>query len=292
MQKARPNGIVPAYPSGLFGGRGQKFRKMIHSTAIVHPKAKLGPGVRVGPFAVIDEGVELGANCVVGPQVYMTGLVTAGADNAFHAGCVIGDSPQDLKYKNEPTRLRIGDRNVFREHVTVHRSNKTAEDTVIGSRNFFMQHAHVAHNCVVGDDTIIAGGALLAGHAVVQDRAFVSGNCLVHQFCRVGTLAMMQGGAAISKDLPPFCVALRENEMCGLNVIGLRRAGITAEQRLELKKIYQALFRGGNRLRTAIEETRKLFSSAPAKILIDFVEEAKRGVVADVGVASVESASF
>jgi UDP-N-acetylglucosamine acyltransferase len=258
---------------------------MIHPSAIVHPGAKLDATVRVGPCAVIDEGVELGANCVVGPYVYLTGLTKIGPGNVFHAGCVIGDAPQDLKYKNEPTRLRIGDNNVFREHVTIHRSNKTTEDTVIGSRNFLMQHSHVAHNCVIGDDIILAGGALLAGHVIVQDRAFVSGNCLVHQFCRIGTLAMMQGGAAISKDLPPFCVAMEENQMCGLNVLGLRRAGISAGQRLELKKIYHSLFRGGTHFRAALAEAKKSFSSAPAKTLLDFLADAKRGVCSDVGKA-------
>ncbi len=262
---------------------------MIHPTAIIHPRAKLDSTVRVAPYAVIDEGVELGANCVVGPHVYLTGLTQIAAGNVFHAGCVIGDAPQDLKYANEPTRLRIGEKNVFREHVTVHRSNKTAEDTVIGSRNFLMQHSHVAHNCVIGNDIIIAGGALLAGHVTVQDRAFISGNCLVHQFCRVGTLAMMRGGSAISKDLPPFCVSLNDNEMCGLNIVGLRRAGFTPEQRLELKKIYQILFRGGKNLRTAIEEAGKLFTSATARVLLDFVTGAKRGVVADVGDAPEET---
>jgi UDP-N-acetylglucosamine acyltransferase len=263
---------------------------MIHPTAIIHPKAKLDATVRVGPYAVIDEGVELGANCVIGPHVYLTGLTKIGAGNAFHAGCVIGDAPQDLKYKNEPTGVRIGENNVFREHVTVHRSNKTAEDTMIGSRNFIMQHSHVAHNCLIGDDVIIAGGALLAGHAVVQDRAFVSGNCLIHQFCRVGTLAMMQGGSAISKDLPPFCVALEENQMCGLNVVGLRRAGLSPEQRLELKKIYHLLFRGGKNFRAALAEAKKSFSSAPAKVLLDFVSSAKRGICSDVGKASEKNA--
>ncbi len=262
---------------------------MIHPSAIVHPKAKLDSTVHVGPCAVIDEGVELDANCIVGPHVYLTGLTKIGAGNVFHAGCVIGDAPQDLKYKNEPTRLRIGDNNVFREHVTIHRSNKTAEDTVIGSRNFFMQHSHVAHNCVIGDDAVIAGGALLAGHVAVHDRAFVSGNCLVHQFCRVGTLAMMQGGSAISKDLPPFCVALKDNEMCGLNVVGLRRAGFSAAQRLELKKVYHLLFRGGKNFRAAFAEAQKSFSSPAAKVLLDFVAVAKRGICADVGKAPVKN---
>jgi UDP-N-acetylglucosamine acyltransferase len=258
---------------------------MIHPTAVIHPKAKLDSTVQVAPHAVIDEGVELGPNCVVGPNVYVTGLTKIGAGNVFHAGAVIGDAPQDLKYKNEPTGLRIGDNNVFREHVTIHRSNKTAENTVIGSRNFFMQHSHVAHNCLVGNDTIIAGGALLAGHVVVQDRVFVSGNCLVHQFCRIGTLAMMQGGAAISKDLPPFCITpyAKGNWMCGLNTIGLRRAGFSGEQRLELKKAYQILFRNEKNLREALAEAQKRFTSAPARILVDFVAEARRGVCSDIG---------
>jgi UDP-N-acetylglucosamine acyltransferase len=256
---------------------------MIHPTAIIHPQAKLDATVQVGPFAVIDAGVELGAGCVVGPHVYLTGETKIGAGNRFHAGCVIGDAPQDLKYKNEPTRLRIGDDNVFREHVTVHRSNKTAEDTVIGSHNFFMANSHVAHNCAVGDHVILANGALLGGHAVVQDRAFISGNCLVHQFTRVGALAIMQGGAAISQDLPPFTIAQRENEICGLNVVGLRRAGFTAEQRLELKRLYHLLFRRGKNLREALAAARKNFNGTTAKILLDFVAAAKRGVCSDSG---------
>jgi UDP-N-acetylglucosamine acyltransferase len=256
---------------------------MIHPTAIIHPKAKLDSTVQVGPYAVIDEGVELGAQCIVGPQVYLTGLTSIGARNRFHAGAVIGDAPQDLKYHGEPTRLRIGEDNVFREHVTVHRSNKTAEDTVIGSHNFFMQHSHVAHNCIIGNQMVLAGGALLAGHVTVADRAFISGNCLLHQFTRVGTLAMMQGGSAISQDLPPFTIAQRENEICGLNMVGLRRAGFSTEQRLELKKLYHALFRSGQNLRHAVAEARKGFSGQASKVMLDFLEGSKRGVCSDLG---------
>jgi UDP-N-acetylglucosamine acyltransferase len=259
---------------------------MIHPTAIIHPKAKLDASVEIGPYAVIDEGVELGTHCVVGPHVYLTGLTTIGAHNHFHAGCVIGDAPQDLKYDGTPTRLRIGDHSVFREHVTVHRSTKPDAETIIGSHNFLMAGAHVAHNCVVGDHVILANGALLGGHAMVQDRAFISGNCCVHQFCRVGTLALMQGGSILSQDLPPFTVALRLNEMCGLNVVGLRRAGFTAEQRMELKRLYHLLFRGGKNLGAAITEAQKKFTSVPAKALLDFIAEAKRGVCADVGHAT------
>jgi len=259
---------------------------MIHPTAIVHPRAKLDPTISVGPYTVIDEDVEVAAHCVVGPQVYLTGLTTIGAHNIFHAGCVIGGAPQDLKYRGEPTRLRIGEHNVFREHCTAHRSNRPDADTVIGSHNFLMANTHVGHNCVVGDRVIVANGALLGGHVEVADRAFISGNCLVHQFCRVGTLALMQGGAAVSQDLPPFTVVRRVNELCGLNVIGLRRAGFSTEQRLELKRLYRALFRSGNNLRAAVEAARKEFTSAAAKNLLDFVTGTKRGVCSVVGAAA------
>ncbi|HEU6448792.1 MAG TPA: acyl-ACP--UDP-N-acetylglucosamine O-acyltransferase [Verrucomicrobiae bacterium] len=257
---------------------------MIHPAASVHPKATVDPTARVAAFAVIDENVELGANCVVGPHVHLTGHTKIGANNSFHSGCVIGDAPQDLKYKGEPTRLIIGDGNVFREHVTVHRSNKLEEATVIGSNNFFMANSHIGHNCHIGNHVIIVNGALLAGHVTVQDRAFISGNCLIHQFTRIGTLAMMQGGAGVGQDLPPFTIAVQEdtNAISGLNMVGLRRAGFTAEQRLELKRLYQLLFRSGKNLRAAIDEAKKKFTGAAAKTMLDFVAEAKRGVCADI----------
>lgn len=256
---------------------------MIHPTALVHPGAQLDPRARIGPYAVIDEHVRLGPGCEVGPHVYLTGHTDIGANNVFHAGCVIGDAPQDLKYRDAPTRLRIGEGNVFREHVTVHRANTVEEDTVIGGHNFLMAHCHVGHNARLGDRVIVANGALLAGHVTVADRAFISGNCLVHQFVRVGTLALMQGGSAISQDLPPYCVARGDNGICGLNTIGLRRAGFTSEQRLELKRLYHALFRSGAKLRDAVAAARAEFSSGPARVLLDFVAASQRGVCADVG---------
>lgn len=259
---------------------------MIHPTAIIHPQAKLDATVQVGPYAVIDEDVVLGAHCIVGPHAYLTGVTKIGSHNQFHAGCVIGDAPQDLKYKGEPTRVRIGDHNIFHEHVTVHRATKTDGETVIGSHNFLMVNCHVGHNCQLGDHIIIANGALLGGHVTVSDRAFISGNCLVHQFVRVGALAIMQGGSAISKDLPPFTVARGDNGICGLNAVGLRRAGFTAEQRLELKKLYHALFRSGKNLGAAVAVAQKEFTSPTAKTMLGFVAGAKRGVCRDTGRAS------
>jgi UDP-N-acetylglucosamine acyltransferase len=238
---------------------------MIHPTAIIHPKAELDSTVHVGPYAVIDGGVKLGANCIVGPHVYL-----------------IGDEPVDFKYKGEPTRLRIGDYNLFREHVTVNCSNTPEGETIVGSHNFLTPHCHVGHNVVVGDHVILGGSAMVAGHAVVQNGAFISGNCLVHQFCRVGTLALMQGGSGISQDLPPFTMARRMNEICGLNIVGLRRAGFTAEQRLELKRLYHVLFRSGKNLRAAYAEAQKNFTSDTARTMLDFIASTKRGVCTDV----------
>jgi UDP-N-acetylglucosamine acyltransferase len=256
---------------------------MIHPTAIIDPKAQLDPSVDVGPYSVIDGHVTLGPGCRVGPHVYLTGHTRVGANNRFYAGCVVGEAPQDVKYKDEPTELRLGDNNLVREGATVHRSAKLGEATIIGSNNFLMVNSHVGHNVIMGDHVILANGALLAGHVEVADRVFISGNCLVHQFVRIGTLAIMQGGSAISKDLPPYTVARGDNGICGLNVIGLRRAGLSADERLELKKLYHKLFRSGENLSTAVAQARRKFTSAPAKILLNFIASAKRGVCRGVG---------
>lgn len=256
----------------------------IHPTAVIDPRARLHPSVEVGPLAVIDAGVEIGEGCRVGAHVHLTGCTQVGARNYFDTGCVIGGLPQDLRFKGGPTRLRIGDDNTFREHVTVHCANKTEDDTVVGSGNLFMAHCHVGHNSHIGNHVIIANGALLGGHVEVQDRAFISGNCLVHQFARVGRLALMQGGSAISKDLPPFCIARGDNGICGLNVVGLRRAGLDAPSRLELRRIYLALFRrSGRGLQEALEEAEALAQSDWGKVLVAFVRSSRRGVINERG---------
>lgn len=251
---------------------------MIHQTAVIHPKAELHSTVVVGPYAVIDENVRIGPNCRIGAHVHITGATILGAANQIFTGAVLGEAPQDLKYAGEPTRLILGDRNVVREHVTIHRSTNLAEETRVGSNNLLMAHCHLGHNVRVGDGAIIANGALLGGYASVDDRAFISGNCLVHQFVRVGTLSLMQGGSAISKDLPPFTIARGDNAICGLNVIGLRRAGYAAEQRHELKHLYHLLFRGPKHLSHALIEADKKTWSEAARRLITFIRESKRGV--------------
>lgn len=254
---------------------------MIHPTAVIHPSAQLHPSANVGPYSVIDEGVVLGADCIVGPHVHLTGHTTIGAGNRFHASCVIGDAPQDLKYAGAPTRLRVGDRNVFREHVTIHRSNSLEEDTTIGSDCLFMVASHVGHNSHVGNHVIMANASGLGGHVNVEDRVFIGGNSFVHQFCRIGTLAMMQGNAGISADLPPYCVVHQINVLAGLNTIGLRRAGISSADRLELRRVYHLLFRSGKRFADALAEARTLAQGEASKTLIEFVAKGtKRGYCA------------
>ncbi|MGI8966255.1 MAG: acyl-ACP--UDP-N-acetylglucosamine O-acyltransferase [Limisphaerales bacterium] len=256
---------------------------MIHKTALIHPHAKIDSSASVGPYAVIDENVIVGANCKIGPHVYLTGKTTIGKNNIFHASAVIGDAPQDLKYKDEPTGLRIGDGNIFREHVTIHRSNKLDEETVIGAENFFMASSHVGHNCQMGNKNVMANGAMLGGHVTVGDGIFFGGNCGVHQFVRIGNLALLQGNSGASKDVPPFAILRDINILCGLNVVGMRRAGMTSAQRLELKKLYHALFRSGKNLKMALAEANENFTSAVARLLLDFVAQSKRGVCLEEG---------
>jgi len=262
---------------------------MIHPTAIVDPRAHLDPSVEVGPFAVIDGDVSIGPDCRIGPYVYLTGHTTIGTGNRFYAGCVIGEAPQDVKYKDEPARLEIGGHNLFREGFTAHRSAVIGEATVIGSHNFLMVNSHVGHNVRLGNHVILVNGALLAGHVEVGDRAFISGNCMVHQFTRVGTLSLMQGGAGISKDLPPFTIARGANGLCGLNIIGLRRAGFTAAERLELKQLYQQLFRARGKFSAALAAAQKNFTSPHARTLLDFAASSKRGLCLDSGAPENES---
>lgn len=251
----------------------------IHRTAVVDPRARIHPTVEVGAYAVIDGDVELGEGCRVGVHVHLTGRLVAGARNVFDTGAVIGGAPQDLKFRGGLTGIRIGADNVFREHVTVHRSNRPEEDTVIGSGNLLMAHCHVGHNSRLGDRVIIANGALLGGHVEVEDRAFISGNCLIHQFARVGTLSLMQGGSAISKDLAPYCVARGDNGVCGLNIVGLRRAGLDAEVRRELRGIYRELFRSGRAYREALSSVESLVRSEWGRRFLEFARTTRRGLV-------------
>jgi UDP-N-acetylglucosamine acyltransferase len=252
----------------------------VHPTAVVSADAALADGVSVGPFAVLDGPVSLGPGCKVGPHCHLTGRVTAGADNTFHAGCVIGDTPQHLGYQGEPTEVRLGDGNTFREHVTVHRGMPANGGvTAIGSGNLFMVGSHVAHDCAVGNKAIFANSAVIGGHSTVMDGAFLSGNSCVHQFCRVGRLAMISGTSSISQDLPPFWIVQEVNITHGVNVVGMRRAGIPNAEIQAVRRAYKAITRSGLTIRAALDQIEAADGGLPAvRELIDFIRSSKRGI--------------
>jgi UDP-N-acetylglucosamine acyltransferase len=250
----------------------------IHPTAIVDPRAEIDPAADLGPYVVVEGPVRVGAGTRVLAHAYLCGATEIGRDNEIHMGAVIGHAPQDLAYRGAPTGLRIGDRNVIREHAQVHRGTAEGTATVIGDDNFLMNQAHVAHNCRLGNGAIIAGGALLAGYVQVEDRAFVSGNCVVHQFVRIGTLAIMRGLSRTSRDVPPFCVMDGTHTVRGVNVVGLRRAGFDRARVRALRTAFGRLFRRAGNLGEAVRALRQEAVTPDVAHLLDFIEQSTRGV--------------
>jgi UDP-N-acetylglucosamine acyltransferase len=251
----------------------------VHPSAIVDPAASLADDVTVGPFSIIGPQVTLGPGCVVGPRVTLLGDTTAGPGNTFHACAVLGDWPQHLAYKGEPSRVVIGSGNTFREGVTVHRA-MPGNATVIGDRNFFMANSHVGHDAVIGNDCILANGALVGGHATLGDRVFLSGNTGVHQFCRVGDLSMIGASSSVSQDLVPFWIVHgRINELHGVNVVGMRRAGYSREEITAVREAYKLLNRSGLTIPYAVAEMEARYGTLSSiQKVVAFIRQTKRGI--------------
>jgi UDP-N-acetylglucosamine acyltransferase len=251
----------------------------IHPTSVVGPDVELAPGVVVGPLCILDGKIRIGARTRLIGHVTILGITELGADNVLHPGAVIGDEPQDLTYTGVARSVKIGDRNVFREYSTVHRGSEHGDVTIMGNDNFMMQNAHVAHDCRVGNSTIIAGGALLAGWVELGDRALVSGNCVVHQYTRIGRLAMMRGLSRTSRDVPPFCIMDGTHTLRGINVIGLKRAGIPSKSIHALRHAFKSLFGAHQNLKLALARLEKSGDQTPEVIeMLDFIKASKRGV--------------
>jgi len=253
---------------------------MIHASAIVEPGAELGRDVSVGPFSYIEAGARIGEGCAIGPHVTILRYASLGARCQVHAGAVLGDAPQDLGFKGGDSFVRIGDGCVIREGVTIHRGALAGSATVAGDGCYLMAYSHLAHNVKLDAGVILAPGALLAGHVQVGAQAFISGSCLVHQFVTIGRLVMMGGGSAVSKDVPPFCTVrpLSTNTILGLNVIGMRRAGFTPEQRAAVKAAFKTIYRAGLNVSDAVRQLRGGNPSGPVLELCDFIDASKRGV--------------
>ncbi len=262
--------------------RGRGKDSMIHKTAVVDDGARMGRDVQVGPFAVIEKDTVIGDGCVIGAHASVLRYTRLGAGCRVHAGAVVGDVPQDMGFDGGESYVHIGERCVIRECVTVHRGTKPGTVTVIGEECFLMACSHVAHNCKLGPRVVLANATLLGGYVEIGERAFISGNCLIHQFCRIGRLAMLGGGSAASKDVPPFCTVnpLTLNRVAGLNVIGLRRAGFPPEQRQQVRRAFKILYASGRNVAQAVEEIRSQFRDGPALEFCDFAEQSQRGLCA------------
>ncbi len=249
----------------------------IHETAVISPRAELAPDVRVGAYALIEADAQIGAGCEIGAHAVIKRFTTLGRRNRVYEQAVLGGEPQDMKFRGEESRLVIGDDNLIREFVTIHRACGEGEATLVGSRNFLMIGAHIAHNCIVGDDNIFANGVALAGHITVEDHVFLSSDVGAHQFVRFGRYAMVGGKSKITRDVLPFFTTDGNPARArGLNSVGLRRAGFTPEERRALKQAYQILFRSGLPLAAALAALEEL-DEAHARHLASFIKGSRRG---------------
>jgi acyl-[acyl-carrier-protein]--UDP-N-acetylglucosamine O-acyltransferase len=254
----------------------------IHATALVAPDAVLAEGVDVGAYAVIGPGVEVGPRTRIGAHAMVHCNTKLGADNIVHSYASVGDAPQDKKYKGEPTRLEVGDRNVIREFVTLNRgTTKDRGVTTIGDDNLFMSYAHVAHDCVVGNQCVLANSSTLGGHVQLGDWVIMGGFAAIHQFCKVGAHAFLANNAAVTRDVPPYVMAVGgPAKPHSINAEGLKRRGFTPEQIRNLRNAYRVLYRSGLRLDEALERLRESARDQPeVQALVDFIPTSTRSLV-------------
>ncbi len=254
----------------------------IHPLAVVHSTAVIGKEVEIGAFAIIEPNVTIGDRTTIASFAVIKDGTCLGSDNRIFERATIGGLPQHANMPEHVGTLAIGNHNTFRECVTIHRALHAGHSTIVGDHNLLMVGAHVAHDCVVGQHTIFANNATLGGHVVVEDRAYISGNVAVHQFCRVGRLAMLGGLARVIKDVPPF-VTIDGNTgyVVGLNSIGLRRAGYTTDEIAQLKAAYRVIYRSGLKWQQITARLQAEFTTGPAAHFTEFMHHVTRGIVAE-----------
>jgi UDP-N-acetylglucosamine acyltransferase len=250
---------------------------MIHPTAIIGATARIGTNVAIAPHTIIGNEVTIGDDTSIGANVIIEGEVFIGRGNRIGHGALIGALPQDVSFAPAThSSVRIGERNVIREYTTIHRGTKEGSATTLGNDNYLMTGAHLGHNCSLGSNVIIANNVLLGGYVTIADGAFIGGATVLHQFTRVGRSVMAQGNSAFGKDLPPFTLAAERNAIFGVNVIGLRRAGFSAEQRDEIKRAFKLLYLSGLNTRQALDKSRDEEWTELGREFLDFVQEALR----------------
>ena len=262
----------------------------IHPTAIVDPDAQLGPGVEIGPFSIIEPQAKIGERTIVQAHVVIEGEVVIGTGNFIGHGAIIGAPPQDVSFSPEQkTRVEIGNDNVIREYCTIHRGSEEGSATKIGDKNFLMAGAHIGHNCLIGNNVIVANNCLLAGNVRVDDGAFLGGGSTFHQHMHVGRLVMVQGSSAFGKDLPPFVIAAERNSVFGVNVVGLRRAGFSAQDRDEVKAAFKLVYLTGLNISQALEKAATMKFGTPAREFLDFIANAKKRGICPIKRGSAEA---
>jgi UDP-N-acetylglucosamine acyltransferase len=254
----------------------------IHPLAAVSPQATIGRNVRIGPFSVVEPDATIGDGSVLESHVVVKARTTLGPDNHVFEGAVLGGLPQHVHMPERPGKVVIGSGNTIRENVTVHRALEASKATVIGEHNLLMVNSHVAHDCRLGNHTIVTNNAMLAGHVTVGDRAYLSGAAAVHQFCRVGTLAMVGGQAHLVKDVPPFVtVDGLSSLVVGLNQIGLRRAGFDLEAVRQVKAAYRVIYRSSLAWAEILRRLKAEFSDGPAAEFYRFLSTTARGITSE-----------
>ncbi|HEX4810280.1 MAG TPA: acyl-ACP--UDP-N-acetylglucosamine O-acyltransferase [Bryobacteraceae bacterium] len=264
---------------------------IIAPSARVHPDAVIGPDSRIGEYCVIESEVTIGARCALEPYVYVKRWTTMGDENEISAGTALGTDPLDKAFTGERSYLSIGNRNKIREHYTISRGTKPETETRIGDGNYIMTSGHIAHNCLIGDNTVIASCALVAGYVEVESQAFISGGVVVHQYSKIGRLAMIGGNTRVNRDVPPFTLCSGfDVEAKGLNLVGLRRAGFTLEQVRALKAAYKLLFKSGLKLQDALTRIDAEISTPEVKQLTDFIHRSERGICREGRKGSVRNA--
>ena len=252
----------------------------IHPLAVVSSMACIADDVRIGPFCCIEPDVTIEDGCVLESSVVIKSGTTLGPNNHICEGSIIGGFPQHIHVPERPGRVVIGMGNTLREHVTIHRPLEEEDVTTIGDNNLLMVGTHIAHDCRVGNNAIFTNNTLLAGHVTVEDRAYLSGAAAVHQFCRIGTLAMVGGHARVNKDVPPFVTIDGGTTMVvGLNQIGLRRAGYSTQDMDQLKAAYRTIYRNGLSWNEALKELQRLFPEGPAAHFYQFLSTTTRGIL-------------
>lgn len=250
----------------------------IHPLAVVHPQAQIGAGVKIGPFAIVEEDVVIGEGCQIAGHAVIKSGVSMGASNVIGEGAIIGGLPQHVRCPQDIGRVEIGANNCIREYATIHRAMKPGVATVLGDNNYLMAGAHVAHDCRINNHVIMANNALLAGHVTVDDRAFVSGAVAIHQFCRVGRMAMLGGHARVVRDVPPYMmVDGQTGDIVGLNMVALKRNGFSAAEINHLKTCYRIIYRSGLTWKEMLAQLAETAVEGPALALTEFFQGGSRG---------------